>query len=1161
MAYKVGIGIEVDTGAAKGQLEELSGFAQRAMGKVGGLSGGADTSGLTRTADNLKRAAGQVQEALKLEPIDFNKLGLGALQKAIRDTGQAGKALQAIRFGDTRQFADANRQLLDVLKNLDSINRTGFGKDVARRVERFGQSADDPFGWDWEKMFQGDTAAADRARRLYWGRLQHGRDWKLPETPEAPASNDPSYGRQPRGEPPRERGLLRRAAGWAWNTGTNVLGTAAGLGGVGSVIGAVVTAYREHLSVMQSAEEVYKKTFSGQTFGDIEQNFRGLGQQLQLSAGEAGKLAASFVEASGRIEDSTDLVLGAAKFGRGYGIDPNASAQQFGRAALVGYGTDKGSQREFATLLAGTIADSGMQARSEQVMQDLVGHISEIADREGRTATTSEVGAFADFMAGLYGNPALRGGGAQNIAQGLGQFGAGGDQEREAFAWQAYASSGQTDFIGFEEFKDRNIFDDVRGKTKLERLTDIAQRTTGLISGGADDTQKLAYVLKRQTGMSMPLAEAYIKAMGDIKAAPGGRDGFNSWLQSTMGKGMADINPEAFAGLARLYKGGTSDYRDMARQYVSGYDSLNDNEKFRAKVSKTQRDQLDALLKSGDEAGLKALLPGLVASAGAATNPAEAARTATANLTNTLEQTIGPKLQELVQWLTTTGTTTLGNVAEGVGDMAKTAMPALTAALEKLTGALLPLLEKLGIITPAQASMIRSMGIAPDAASGTDAPATAGSSSNAGKPFAEWASRQSGRKRGAEEFGPLAKDPEYISYLGRLEQSHGLPKGLLSGMLLAESGGNEKAFNRRSKANGPFQITPGTAGWFAPKMGYDMLGSNGLALTDPNLQARFAADYLRHLRDNEGVPNTAKDLAWAYNAGPAGRRKELEAGTMNRESAGYVQKIDEYRGVYGDLSGQSSRGVSTNRTTDAERLLMGHLTKGKGSQSVAGLDNDFSSRLAAMIREAPADIAKDIQILSGYRSSERQAQLYRDAVRKYGVKGARRWVAPPGHSHHNHGMAVDLVRNQAALDWVHENAGRFGLGFPMAHEPWHIEPMEGKKRKPLPVAPTIDKLPLPPVPEAPRADTSRLPLPPVPETPAPKTPEKLEKVSQSLSQQAPANARLDGQVEMALVLQNERGQELHRRTGLLKSEPMVHGSGGSNNFTNRFIWNDTSVVA
>ena len=58
-----------------------------------------------------------------------------------------------------------------------------------------------------------------------------------------------------------------------------------------------------------------------------------------------------------------------------------------------------------------------------------------------------------------------------------------------------------------------------------------------------------------------------------------------------------------------------------------------------------------------------------------------------------------------------------------------------------------------------------------------------------------------------------------------------------------------------------------------------------------------------------------------------------------------------------------------------------------------------------------------------------------------------------------------------------------------------------------------------------------------------------------------ARARGFSLVEMALVLQNDRGQELHRRTGLLKSEPMVHGSGGSNNFTNRFIWNDTSVVA
>lgn len=1103
--YKVGIGIEVDTGAAKGRLEELSGFAQRAMGKVGGLFGGADTSGLTRTADNLKRAAGQVQEALKLEPIDFNKLGLGALQKAIRDTGQAGKALQAIRFGDTRQFADANRQLLDVLKNLDSINRTGFGKDVARRVERFGQSADDPFGWDWEKMFQGDTAAADRARRLYWGRLQHGRDWKLPETPEAPASNDPSYGRQPRGEPPRERGLLRRAAGWAWNTGTNVLGTAAGLGGVGSVIGAVVTAYREHLSVMQSAEEVYKKTFSGQTFGDIEQNFRGLGQQLQLSAGEAGKLAASFVEASGRIEDSTDLVLGAAKFGRGYGIDPNASAQQFGRAALVGYGTDKGSQREFATLLAGTIADSGMQARSEQVMQDLVGHISEIADREGRTATTSEVGAFADFMAGLYGNPALRGGGAQNIAQGLGQFGAGGDQEREAFAWQAYASSGQKDFIGFEEFKDLNVFDDVRGKTKLERLTDIAQRTTSLISGGADDTQKLAYVLKRQTGMSMPLAEAYIKAMGDIKAAPGGRDGFNSWLQSTMGKGMADINPEAFAGLARLYKGGTSDYRDMARQYVSGYDSLNDNEKSRAKISKTQRDQLDALLKSGDEAGLKALLPGLVASAGAATNPAEAARTATANLTNTLEQTIGPRLQELVQWLTTTGAQSLPVIATGLESLYKS-IPTLTAAVEGLLSALASMLEAFGIISSAQADEMKSPQGAPpsnDFSSFSDQYATPGGE---GDTQGFW----SGVGNWWEKFSGA---------MDRRLGTAGLPNRWdLKEDLLAPIGGtNEEIWGKAKNA-------------LFGKEGFVKAYKNGLrVLPDANelgaISASYEGDY-GTVSTGKGDPGGVSYGRYQFSSKAGGVQKFLEANPVYaRAFEGLAPGTPEFSSKWRELSFDPDFRKAQDDTAKSRWFDRAAMTAKELGFKIDNLGVQQSIFSGAVQHGGIDKILRSAAGRPGFSemSVQQQIRAFYEARANY----LRATKLPEA-------TKTSILRNRypSELQDALASAAR-------------AQSISAPKARELPAAPAIDKLP----------------LPAVPETPAPKTPEKLEKVAQSLSQQAPANARLDGQVEMALVLQNDRGQELHRRTGLLKSEPMVHGSGGSNNFTNRFIWNDTSVVA
>lgn len=1118
MAYKIGIGVEVDTGAARGALQGLADFAQNALGKLGGGLGG------------------------KLAPLDLNRLGFGALQKGLKDTNQLGTSLSKIRFVDGRQFADANRQLLELQRNLERFGRTARGRDLNRRLKLFDQNADDPFSWDWEKMYHGDKRAAQRAREAFWGQAMHGK------APDPVAANEPIFGRHPRGEPPHERGLLRRATGWAWNTGTQVLGTATGLAGIGSLVGGIVTAYREHLSVLQSAEAVYKKTFSGQTFDEVEQNLRGLGAQLQLSAGEAGKLATSFAEASGRIDDSSELALGAATFGRGYGVDPNATAQQFGRAALVGYGADKGAQREFAALIAHTIADSGMQARSEQVMQDLVGHISDIADKEGRTAAAGEVGAFADFMAGLYrDNPALRGGGAQNILQGLSRFGAGGDVQQEAMAWAAYASGGGRSFIDFAKFKDADIFDDVGGgQTKLERLVNILQKSAGLIPGSADWEDKMAFVLKSQTGMSMQLGRAALGTMQKVGHMPGGFGGFRQWAEEATGKSLSDINPEAFANLSNLYGGSATDYRTVAEQYVSGYDKLNDNEKSRAKISQAQRDQLDKLLTSGDDAGLKALLPGLVATAGAANNPAEAARAATADLTNTLERTIGPLMGDLVRWLTTTGTTTLGNVADGLKNLSDTHLPALIKAVDALTGAILPILEKLGLVTPAQAAVLRG-GPEPETDPAYN-PATSWERLP-GESDADWQTRQRTLRAGGNPRSRHAQ--EALRFL----QDKGLGKedsAAMVGNLMQES---FPSLETGQHQNGAF----GIASWrgVRRKNLEKWAAQHGQRSDDFKTQLEFlwwelsvdkanSQNALEDVKSASGIDRKARALRRAYF-----RPGAAEAHDAERER--YARDMLEGRGAFdylpADTGGPDARDLPGAKPTADDRFLSQRLGKGKTAASVTGLRDDFAASLAKLIAAAPAELQDDIHITSGYRDNQRQARLFREAVRKYGSEAAaRRYVAPPGRSRHNHGLAADLATSPAAEKWLHEHAQDFGLHYPMPWEPWHIEPMGARSRR------ARAGVPAP-------SDISRLPIPPVPETPAPKTPEKLEKVSQSLSQQSPANARLDGQVEMALILQNERGQELHRRTGLLKSEPMIHGSGGSNNFTNRFIWNDTSVVA
>jgi len=118
--------------------------------------------------------------------------------------------------------------------------------------------------------------------------------------------------------------------------------------------------------------------------------------------------------------------------------------------------------------------------------------------------------------------------------------------------------------------------------------------------------------------------------------------------------------------------------------------------------------------------------------------------------------------------------------------------------------------------------------------------------------------------------------------------------------------------------------------------------------------------------------------------------------------------------------------------------------------ALTGFNPDFSAALEKMLMSAPPEIRAQLKIASGYRSPQIQADLYKKAVAQYGSEdAARHWVAPPGKSQHNHGMAADLrYLDPAALDWAHKNAGTYGLAFPLANENWHVELQGARGGKP-----------------------------------------------------------------------------------------------------------------
>ncbi len=102
---------------------------------------------------------------------------------------------------------------------------------------------------------------------------------------------------------------------------------------------------------------------------------------------------------------------------------------------------------------------------------------------------------------------------------------------------------------------------------------------------------------------------------------------------------------------------------------------------------------------------------------------------------------------------------------------------------------------------------------------------------------------------------------------------------------------------------------------------------------------------------------------------------------------------------------------------------------------VANLDPD----LLRALRRAATDAEITFYVNSGWRSPERQEQLLRDAVAKYGSEEeAARWVATAKRSRHVAGDAVDLGRSDA-LSWLSEHGAEHGLCQIYLNEPWHYE--------------------------------------------------------------------------------------------------------------------------
>ncbi len=104
-----------------------------------------------------------------------------------------------------------------------------------------------------------------------------------------------------------------------------------------------------------------------------------------------------------------------------------------------------------------------------------------------------------------------------------------------------------------------------------------------------------------------------------------------------------------------------------------------------------------------------------------------------------------------------------------------------------------------------------------------------------------------------------------------------------------------------------------------------------------------------------------------------------------------------------------------------------------------GMNPELTGRIQALIAASGGRVRPG----SGQRSVEEQVALRK----KNGCPDV--WTSPasacrvptaiPGRSNHNHGLAMDLTFTGDGAEWAAQNAGRFGLHFPVRGENWHVE--------------------------------------------------------------------------------------------------------------------------
>lgn len=129
--------------------------------------------------------------------------------------------------------------------------------------------------------------------------------------------------------------------------------------------------------------------------------------------------------------------------------------------------------------------------------------------------------------------------------------------------------------------------------------------------------------------------------------------------------------------------------------------------------------------------------------------------------------------------------------------------------------------------------------------------------------------------------------------------------------------------------------------------------------------------------------------------------------------------------------------VAVGEVTARARAVLepGSLQPLDGGPGTGGLHPLLRASVQMLLRHSNGAV----YVASGYRSLREQQVLWADALRRHGsAEAADDWVAPPGHSMHEKGLAVDLGGDLELAATLVERF-RLPLHRPLPHEPHHFE--------------------------------------------------------------------------------------------------------------------------